>query len=188
MDEIAVYRFMSRAELENFQRGEVCGVRRSDVAHFFPISRVTDVPDEGCPCCPPSGKRGDVWGILPCNAWEFLDMVVSPEVCALFSAPKAVFHRQCRQYADPDEWDWDATMDVWELAVLGGYSKARGFRLLGTLDKPAFVDPMKCLRAVEALAGPRPAPPPLPREEWQDECWDPDHQYRIFLSKVNASE
>ena len=158
MDEIAVYRFMSRAELENFQRGEVCGVRRSDVAHFFPISRVTDVPDEGCPCCPPSGKRGDVWGILPCNAWEFLDMVVSPEVCALFAAPKSVFHRQCRQYADPDEWDWDATIDVWELAVLGGYSQAQGFRLLGTLDKPTVLDPMKCLRAVEALAGPRPAP------------------------------
>lgn len=188
MDEVVVYRFMSRAELEAFKRGEVCGIRRWDVAHFFPLWKVTDVPNEGCPCCPPSGKTGDVEGMPPSSAWEFLEMVVSSEACALFTAPKALFHRQCRRYADPDEWDWDATMDVWELAVEGGYSQSQGFRLLGTLDKPTVVDPMKCLRAVEALAGPRPAPPPLPREEWQDECWDPDLQYRKHLSKVNASE
>lgn len=114
---VAVYRFMSAAELAAFQRGErVCSPRYRG-SYFLPLF-------------------GE-W--RPEEAWKFLSGVATTDVCAVFVAPSTAFERDLKPYADPAYGSaWDDTVDVWELFAPGGYARGDGFRFIGALPAPDY--------------------------------------------------
>ncbi len=130
---IAVFRFMSKAELSAFQRGERVRSPRYGGSYFLPL-------------------YGE-WP--PYDAYQFLAGIVSEEVCAVFLAPPSAFERRLAPYADPEPGaGWRDTIDVWELFAPAGYSAAAGFRYLGALPAPYYdfsPEGEQIFREVEAL-------------------------------------
>src|SRR5690606_33487080 len=75
----------------------------------------------------------------PAAALEFLDGLVSEDVCAIFMAPPSAFEVRLAPYADPAFGSaWDDTIDVWELFAPGGYARGDGFVLVGALPTPYY--------------------------------------------------